>query len=68
MEWVPLITVSNQLTAELLVQALGAEGIKAQVSPGDTAIYLGVAGTPCRVLVAAEHRREAVALLEHWEG
>ena len=54
MEWTHLTTTDDQLSAELLVQALLEEGIEALVNQGDTNSFLGVMsavsavhGRPC---------------------
>ena len=49
MEWTHLTTTDDQLSAELLVQALLEEGIEALVNQGDTNSFLGVMSQPCRV-------------------
>ncbi len=67
MEWTHLTTTSDQLSAELLVQALLEEGIEALVNQGDTNSFLGVTGYPCRVMVRADAWRQAVGFLEKWE-
>jgi hypothetical protein len=66
-EWVHLTTVSDQLAAELLVQALRDEDIEALVNAGDTTSFLGVSGNPCRVMVNADHWLRAMTLLDRWE-
>ena len=68
MDWTHLTTVSDQITAEMLVQALRDEDIKALVNAGDTAGYLGVTPNPCRVMVAADQWPRAIALLEEWSA
>lgn len=67
MEWTHLTTTPDQLSAELLVQALLGEGIEALVNQGDTSSFLGVMGYPCRVMVRADAWRQAVGFLEKWE-
>ena len=67
MEWTHLTTTDDQLSAELLVQALLEEGIEALVNQGDTSSFLGVMGYPCRVMVRAESWAQAVGFLESWE-
>jgi hypothetical protein len=67
MDWTHLTTVSDQLNAELLVQALHEENIEAVVNAGDTAAFLGVTPNPCRVMVVGDRWSEAIALLEEWE-
>jgi hypothetical protein len=49
--WVPLTTAPDQLTAEIWRGLLESEGIPAMLAPGDAASYLGLAATPCRLLV-----------------
>ena len=66
MELTYLTTVSDQLNAELLVQALREEDIGAVVNPGDTAGFMGVTPNPCRVMVVSDHWSKAIALLEEW--
>jgi hypothetical protein len=68
MEWTYLITVSDQLNAELLVQALLEEDIGAVINAGDTAGFMGVSPSPCRVMVIGDQWSRAIALLEEWEG
>ena len=67
MEWTHLTTTGDQLSAELLVQALLEEGIEALVNAGDTSSFLGVSGNPCRVMVNAEQWLRAMALLDSWD-
>ena len=67
MDWTHLTTVSDQLNAELLVQALRDENIEAVINAGDTAGFLGVTPNPCRVMVVDDRWSEAIALLEEWE-
>ncbi len=67
MDWTHLTTTDDQLSAELLVQALLEEGIEALVNQGDTSSFLGVMGQPCRVMVRAESWAQAVGFLEKWE-
>ena len=68
MEWTHLATMDDQISAELLVQALRDESIEALVNQGDTSSFLGVMGQPCRVMVRADAWARATALLEKWEG
>ena len=68
MDWTHLTTVSDQLTAEMLVQALRDEDIEALVNAGDTAGYLGVTPNPCRVMVAGDQWSRAIGLLEEWSA
>ena len=68
MEWTHLTTTGDQLSAELLVQALLEEGIEALINAGDTSSFLGVSGNPCRVMVNAEHWLRAMTLLDSWEN
>ncbi len=68
MDWTHLTTVSDQLTAEMLVQALRDEDIDALVNAGDTAGYLGVTPNPCRVMVAGDQWSHAIRLLEEWSA
>ena len=68
MEWTHLTTVSDQMNAELLVQALRDEEIEAIVNPGDTAGFLGVTPKPCRVMVADVQWPRAIALLDQWRS
>ncbi len=67
MDWTHLTTTDDQLSAELLVQALLEEGIEALVNQGDTSSFLGVMGHPCRVMVRSDSWTQAVAFLEKWE-
>lgn len=67
MEWTHLTTTDDQLSAELLVQALLEEGIEALVNQGDTSSFLGVMGYPCRVMVRADSWAQATRFLESWE-
>ena len=67
MDWTLLTTTDDQLSAELLVQALVEEGIEAVVNQGDTSSFLGVMGYPCRVMVRRESRRKALDLLDQWD-
>ena len=66
MEWTHLATMDDQISAELLVQALRDEGIEALVNQGDTSSFLGVMGQPCRVMVRSDAWGRATALLEKW--
>ena len=66
MDWSLLTTTEDQLSAELLVQALRDEGIEAIVNQGDTSSFLGVMGQPCRVMVRSDTWVEANRLLDHW--
>ena len=54
MQFTYLTTVSGQINAEMLVEALHEAGIDAVINPGDTAGYLGLAMHPCRIMVAAD--------------
>ncbi len=67
MEWTHLTTTNDQLSAELLVQALLEERIEALVNAGDTNSFLGVMGQPCRVMVRSEHWPRAMTLLDAWQ-
>ena len=67
MEWTHLTTTDDQLSAELLVQALLEEGIEALVNQGDTSSFLGVMSQPCRVMVRSEYWANGMALLERWQ-
>ncbi len=67
MEWTHLTTTDDQLSAELLVQALLEEGIEALVNQGDTNSFLGVMGQPCRVMVRSEYWARAMSLLDEWQ-
>ncbi len=67
MEWTHLTTTDDQLSAELLVQALLEEGIEALVNAGDTSSFLGVSGNPCRIMVNAEQWVRAMTLLDSWD-
>ena len=67
MEWTHLTTTDDQLSAELLVQALLEEGIEAIVNQGDTSSFLGVMGYPCRVMVRSDSWTQATKFLESWE-
>ena len=66
MDWTHLTTTPDQLSAELLVQALLEEGIEALVNQGDTSSFLGVLGQPCRVMVRSDSWAEATGFLEKW--
>lgn len=63
MRWVTLTAAPDQLTAEMWRDLLVGEGIPAQVRAGDTASYLGVSATPCRLLVPADREAEAREVL-----
>ena len=67
MDWTHLTTTDDQLSAELLVQALLEEGIEAIVNQGDTSSFLGVMGYPCRVMVRSDSWTQATMFLETWE-
>ncbi len=57
--WVYLTTAPDQLTAELWQGLLRSEDIPAVVRAGDTASYMGVTSSPCRLLVPEERLEEA---------
>ena len=63
MKWVELTTAPDQLTAEMWCELLRNEGVPAMVKPADTASFLGVSGTSCRVIVPEDQRGEAAAIL-----
>jgi len=58
-----LTTVPDQVIAEMWAEMLQNEGIDAYVAAGDTASYLGLASTPCRILVAEAILERAQAVL-----
>ncbi len=68
MEWLHLTTTTDQISAELLVQALRDEGIDALVNAGDTASFLGVSANPCRVMVNADQWLKAMSTMEQWDA
>lgn len=68
MEWLHLTTTTDQISAELLVQALRDEGINALVNAGDTASFLGVSASPCRVMVDADQWLQAMSTMEQWDA
>jgi hypothetical protein len=49
--WVSLATAPDQISAEMLIEALRDAGIPARISPGDVQSFLGLSNRPCRVLV-----------------
>jgi hypothetical protein len=63
MKWVELTTAPDQLTAEMWCELLRNDGVPAMVKPADTASFLGVSGTSCRVIVPEDQRGEAAAIL-----
>lgn len=50
-DWAVLRTAPNQLTAEMWRELLMSEGIPAAIAAADAMSFLGLASTPCRVLV-----------------
>ena len=68
MHWVVLTTAPDQLSAEMWEGLLKEAGFPAVVRPGDTASYLGVTSSPCRLLVPQERLEEARAFLKERLG
>jgi hypothetical protein len=58
-EWVCLGTAPDQLLAEMWRDWLTSMAIPARLAPADVISFLGVSGTPCRVLVPARYRDAA---------
>lgn len=63
MKWVHLTTAPNQLTAEIWVNFLHADGIPALIKPSDAVSFLGVSGLSCRIMVPDDRLAEAKAVL-----
>ncbi|MDP2726617.1 MAG: DUF2007 domain-containing protein, partial [Dehalococcoidia bacterium] len=63
-----LTTAPDQLTAEMWQELLRSEGIPAVIRASDTASYLGVSSSPCRLMVPQERLPEARRLLEEHLG
>ena len=54
MNWVHLTTAPDQITAEMLVDALREAGVAAMIRPSDAVSFLGVSPFGCRVQVREE--------------
>ena len=54
MSWVHLTTAPDQITAEMLVDALREAGVAAMIRPSDAVSFLGVSPFGCRVQVREE--------------
>ena len=63
-----LTTAPDQLTAEMWRELLNCDGIPAVIRAGDTASYLGISNTPCRLMVPQEHLSKARQTLEEHLG
>jgi hypothetical protein len=66
--WVPLLTAPDQLTAEMWLGLLETQNIPATLAPADVVSFLGVSGTPCRLLVPESLAEAAERLLENELG
>jgi hypothetical protein len=67
-EWTPVATAPDQLTAEMWQGALRAQSIPCILAPGDTISFLGVSGTPVGLLVPREMAAGAEAVLADLVG
>ena len=63
-DWAVVGTAPDQLTAELWRGLLDERGIPAILAPGDAVSFLGVSGTPCRLLVDERRLEEARSVIE----
>ena len=71
MNWVHLTTAPDQITAEMLVDALREAGVAAMIRPSDAVSFLGVSPFGCRVQVREEdlgRAREVLASAGISEG
>ena len=71
MSWVHLTTAPDQITAEMLVDALREAGVAAMIRPSDVVSFLGVSPFGCRVQVREEdldRAREVLASAGISEG
>ena len=68
-KWVLCATAPGQLQAETWRDILVAEGVPAQVRPGDTTTFLGVSAYPCCILVREDSlERASEVMREHGLG
>jgi hypothetical protein len=54
MAWVHLATAPDQMTAEMWVELLRNQGVRAMIHPSDVVSYMGLAAFGCRVQVQEE--------------
>ena len=66
--WVLLATASNQLTAEMWREFLHSHNLAVMIKVGDTTSFLGISGTPCRIMVLEDQLQDAKALLNEQFG
>lgn len=62
-DWAVVRVAPDQLTAEMWVELLRADGVPARISPSDAVSFLGTSPLGCRVLVPRERLLEAEAVL-----
>lgn len=61
--WVVVRVAPDQLSAEMWVDLLRDEGVRALIKPSDAVSFLGTSGLSCRVLVPEEQIDQARSVL-----
>ncbi len=64
MKWVYLTTAPDEWTAHIWRGLLMEEGIPVMMRPGDVTPFLGPSSLPCRLLVDAARKDEALEILD----
>jgi hypothetical protein len=62
-QWAPVATAPDQLTAEMWQQLMRQEAIPSMLAPQDTMSFLGVTANPVRLMVPQTMLARAEALL-----